>query len=94
MSQVGTENKTEQSTDKVDTKGIVRYLSFKFNEQVRNGERGMRVRDDRGILVPNEAYRNETEFAYLLNEIARGPTCMIQRNIAACEEFITNLASK
>jgi len=62
---------------------IVRYLSSTFNQATARLERA-----HRGKNGPNYAYVLQTEFAYLLNEVVQGPRCVLQRNIAECNEFI------
>lgn len=39
----------------------------------------------------NNLYILQTEFAYLIHEIMIGVPCMVQRNIALCNEFIDEI---
>jgi hypothetical protein len=67
-----------------DVGQIVRYLSGTFNQATGQLERAFRGKGQ----GPNLAYRLQTEFAYLLNEVTQGPRCVLQKNITACNEFI------
>jgi hypothetical protein len=63
---------------------IIRYLSGTFNQATSRLPRPVRSAGE----GPNITYHLQTEFAYLLNEVAQGPRCLLQKNIAACNEFI------
>lgn len=69
---------------------IVRYLSGTFNQATAGMERAFRSKTQ----GPNEAYRLQTEFAYLLNEVVQGPRCVLQKNITACNEFIDQVVQE
>lgn len=62
---------------------IVRYLTTTFNMATARLERAARTK-----AGANQAYRLQTEFAYLLNEVVQGPRCVLQRNITICNDFI------
>lgn len=62
---------------------IVRYLTATFNQATSRLERAARTK-----AGANQAYRLQTEFAYLLNEVMQGPRCVLQRNITLCNDFI------
>lgn len=66
---------------------IIRYLTSTFNQATARMERAARSKTE----GPNETYRLQTEFAYLLNEVVQGPRCMVQKNITACNEYIDNV---
>lgn len=66
-----------------DVQQIVRYLTSQFEKAMVNQDRPARTKSG-----PNDTYKWQTEFAYRLNELVQGPKCMIQPNIAACNEFI------
>lgn len=68
---------------------IVRYLSSTFNQATSSIERAHRGNDG-----PNLAYRLQTEFSYLLNEVVQGPRCVLQRNITECNEFIDQVVQQ
>lgn len=74
---------TEPTKEK-DIGQIIRYLTSTFNQATAHLDRPARSNTD----GPNEAYRKQTEFAYLLNEVVQGPRCMLQKNITACNEYI------
>lgn len=76
---------TEKEAPKEKDVGqIIRYLSGTFNQATARLPRAHRSPAD----GPNTTYRMQTEFAYLLNEVAQGPRCLLQKNIASCNEFI------
>lgn len=66
-----------------DHSGVVRYLVNTFDQVTQNVPRAKR--DASG---PNNLYRWQTEFAYLLHEVVMGPPAVMQKNIAACNAFI------
>ncbi len=63
---------------------IVRYLTAAFNQTTSRLDRPFRGK----TTGPNRLYILQTEFAYLLNEVVQGPRCILQKNIAACNDFI------
>lgn len=67
-----------------DVGQIVRYLTSTFNQATSKLERATRNKAG----VANRAYKLQTEFAYLLNEVVQGPRCVLQRNITQCNDFI------
>jgi hypothetical protein len=73
----------EQAKEK-DVEQVVRYLTTTFNKAKGGLDRAFRGKTS----GPNSTYIIETEFAYLLNEVMQGPRCLLQRNIAECNEFI------
>lgn len=77
---------TEQTKEK-DVGQIVRYLSTTFNRVTADMERPFRP----ATGGPNATYKLQTEFAYLLNEVVQGPRCMLQKNVALCNDFIDDL---
>lgn len=70
-----------------DVSQIIRYLTATFNQATSRLERPFRGKTGNS----NESYKLQTEFAYLLNEVAQGPRCVLQRNITVCNEFIDKL---
>lgn len=73
----------EQAKEK-DVDQVVRYLTTTFNKAKAGLDRAFRGK----TIGPNRAYIMETEFAYRLNEVMQGPRCMLQKNIAECNDFI------
>lgn len=67
-----------------DVGQIVRYLTSAFNQTTSRLDRPFRGKSN----GPNRLYVLQTEFAYLLNEVVQGPRCIMQKNIAACNDFI------
>lgn len=78
----------EQAKEK-DVDQVVRYLTTTFNKAKTGTDRAFRGK----TVGPNKAYIIETEFAYRLNEVMRGPRCMLQKNIAECNDFIDQVVS-
>lgn len=76
-----------EPTKEKDIGQIVRYLSNTFNRVTADMERPARSKTE----GPNQTYRLQTEFAYLLNEVVQGPKCLLQKNVTACNEFIDTL---
>lgn len=67
-----------------DISQIVRFLTNTFNQATANLERATR----KPTGETNVLYKMQTEFAYLLNEVAMCPACVVQKHIAACNEYI------
>ena len=76
-----------ESAKEKDVEQVVRYLVSTFNKATASFERAFRGKKS----GPNNAYIMETEFAYLLNEVMQGPRCLLQKNIAACNDFIAEV---
>lgn len=72
-----------------DINQIVRYLTNTFNVVTNKLDRAIRSKTG-----PNLAYELQTEFAYLLNEIMQGPRGVLQKNIAACNDYIDEVIQK
>ena len=70
-----------------DVGQIIRYLTTTFNQATSKMERPFRGKTS----GPNKAYIIQTEFAYLLNELTMGPRSVLQKNIAACNDFIDQI---
>lgn len=80
----------DNNTKEKDIDQIVRYLTGTFNKAKSGIERAFRSKDK----GPNLAYILETEFAYRLNEVTIGPRCLLQRNIAECNDFIDQVITE
>lgn len=78
---------TKLVENKIDVKLVVSYLTKSFNKI--NSTLPKANRDVNNKV--NQTYKNECEFAYLINEIERGPECLITTNIAKANDFLTNL---
>jgi hypothetical protein len=66
-----------------DVNQIIRYLTNTFNRVTYSLDKA--VRDKNG---PNKAYALQTEFAYLLNEVAQSQPSVTQKHIVNCNNFI------
>lgn len=76
------------NTPTKDVSQILRFLTNTFNTVTSSLPRASNTN---GRM--NVAYRLQTEFAYLLNEIVMGPPCMFQRNIGICNEYTDYIMS-
>ena len=77
-----------QDKKMIDVNAVIFNLNQYFKKITQDFPRASR---DRGVA--NETYRIEFEFAHVLNEIARGPDCMLTYNISKANEFL-DLVSK
>lgn len=84
MAYVQKEQPKEAQKEK-DVGQIVRYLTHTFNQATAKMERPWRNQKTGEM---NALYIMQTEFAYLLNEIAQSPRCLMQKAIAECNNFI------
>lgn len=73
-----------------DTQSIVKYLTTAFNIATTKLPRPIFDKE----TGANELYLLQTEFAYRLHEITLGPTCMVQKHIAACNAMIDQVHEK
>lgn len=71
-------------TKEKDVGQIIRYLTNTFKQATRGQDAANRT-NEKGA---NRQYTWETEFAYLTNELTLGPRCVLQKNIAECNNFI------
>ena len=69
-----------------DINQVLRYLTNAFDQATYREPRAVRTKEG-----PNKLYRLQTEFAYLLHEITAGPSCMQQRNITSCNNYIDSM---
>ena len=75
---------TKHEPKEKDINQIVRYLTSTLNRATAQLERPFRSKK----TGPNETYIIQSEFAHLLNEVMQGPRCLLQRNIAECNDFL------
>ncbi len=80
MAEINTKTKTAPVKN---VNQIISYLTNTFNRVTWSLEKAARKSDG-----PNKAYRLQTEFAYLLNEIAQSQPSVLQKHIANCNNFI------
>lgn len=71
-------------SDQKDIERVIAYLTHTYNKATAPLERAFRGKN----IGPNMAYLMDTEMAYLINEIQRGPRSMVQTAIANCNEFL------
>jgi len=69
-----------------DVSQVVRYLTNTFKTVTAGLEPASRTKDG-----ANKTYRLQSDFAYLINEITQGPSCMVQKYITDCNEFLDGI---
>lgn len=72
---------------------VVSYLTNSFQKAMSSSGLKKAVRDSQTKVV-NEAYKLESDFAYLIDDIVRGPTCLLTHHIAKANEFISSINTK
>lgn len=73
-----------------DVGQIIRYLTHTFNQATSKMDRPWRSKTGE----PNALYAMQTEFAYLLNEVAQSPRCLMQKAIAECNNYIDQVITE
>ncbi len=73
--------KTPTPTKNVDQ--IIRYLTNTFSVVTQSLDKAQQTKTG-----PNQLYRLQTEFAYLLNEVGQGQASVLQKHIANCNNYI------
>lgn len=72
-----------------DITQVVRYLTNTFKNVTStwpNAERNGKTK--------NATYIAQCDFAWLINEIMQGPTCMAQKYISDCNELLDSIVTK
>lgn len=82
-------SKFKEPPKEKDIGQIIRYLTSTFNSATSKIEKPARTKTG-----PNRAYIIQTEFAYRLNELTQGPKCVLQKNIADCNDFIDQVVQE
>lgn len=82
--------KEPQKEKEKDVGQIIRYLTHTFNQATSKMDRPWR---NPRTGVKNDLYTLQTEFAYLLNEVAQSPRCVLQKAIADCNNYIDQTIS-
>lgn len=77
-------------SEKKDIERVLSYLTHSYNKATSGLERAFRGKN----TGPNLAYILDTEMAYLLNEIQRGPKSMTQVAISNCNQFIAEVVEE
>lgn len=80
----------EKNIKEKDINAIVNHLSAVFNNSISKLPRAFRTPSGEA----NKAYKLETEFAYLLNELMQGPRALQQKNITEINDFIDRTVSE
>ncbi len=79
--------KVEQK--EINIEQVVRYLSYTFDKSTKDIGKAERYIDSKPKkIVKTDGYRFQTEFCYLIDEIQRGPKCLIQKAISDCNDLI------
>lgn len=81
---------TKNVEKKIDVNLVVNYLNKSF--QKINQTFPKANRDNSGRI--NQTYKNEVEFAHLINDIQRGPEALITHYVAKANAFLDDLNKK
>ena len=79
----------------INVEQVVRYLSYTFAKAMQNVRQAPKRTIDPNTkkVVKTDAYLFQTDFCYLIDEIQRGPKCMVQKAISECNELIERVAT-
>lgn len=76
----------------VDIQRVVDHLGHAFAIATKDMGRAARVAvAGKTELVPNNLYKLQVAFSYMINDIVRGPRYIAPKIIADCNEFIANI---
>lgn len=73
-----------------EIKQTVEQLTTAFNKALTGTERAFRGKN----VGPNFAYICQTEFAYLVDDIQRGPWCVFDQSVQAANDFIDSVITE
>lgn len=82
-----TEQTASQPTKTIDSDRVVRHLNRNFADAISG--LGKAAKDKNGN--PNKLYQLQVEFAYMIDEIQRGPVYLMPKVIADANELITKI---
>lgn len=77
----------------IDVKQVTRYLSRAFATATKDLGRAVRFKNDDGKWETTKLYNLQVSFTYLLDEIQRGPTCLVTHHIAKANSLIDSVKS-
>lgn len=84
--------KVEQKEINIDQ--VVRYLSYTFDKAIQGMGKAVRSIDlETKKVTKTDAYNFQVDFCYLIDEIKRGPKCLIQKAISDCNNLIEQAAT-
>ena len=72
----------------IDSDRAVRHLNRNFAKAIRD-QPGKAMKDKNG--VPNKLFQYQVDFAYMIDEIQRGPIYLMPKVIADANELITKI---
>ncbi len=79
--------------DTTDVQRVVDHLNHAFGMATKDlGRAGKAVVDN--VSVPNQLYKLQVEFSYMIDAITRGPRYIAPKVIADCNEFIANITKQ
>lgn len=81
-----TEQKTEQRPA-IDVTRVVKHLNLAFSKAIRGLGRPARDKDGK----PNDLYKYQVEFSYMIDEIQRGPVYQMPKVISEANEMIAKI---
>lgn len=87
--------KTEQKEQKeINIEQVVRYLSYTFEKAIQGKGKALRYIDsETKKIVKTDVYNFQVDFCYLIDEIQRGPKCLVQKAISDCNNLIEQAAN-
>lgn len=75
----------------IDVKKVVDYLTHAFAAATRGAGRASRMKNEKGVFEPTPAYNYQVDFCYLLDNIQRGPRCLLPKVIADTNDLIKKI---
>lgn len=79
---------SQQTKPAIDSDRVVRHLNRNFDKAIREmGGKALKDKDGN----PNKLYLYQVEFAYMIDEIQRGPVYLMPKIIADANELITKI---
>jgi len=86
------EQQKEQKEINIDQ--VVRYLSYTFEKATQGMGKAIRYIDpETKKVAKTDAYNFQVDFCYLIDEIQRGPKCLVQKAISDCNNLIEQAAN-
>jgi hypothetical protein len=83
---------TQPEREHVDIQRVVDHLGHAFAIATKDIGRAGRVASPvTNNLVPNELYKLQVKFSYMIDDIMRGPRYIAPKIIADCNEFIAGI---
>lgn len=75
----------------IDVKKVVDYLSHSFSAATKGMGRAYRMKNEKGVFETTATYDLQVEFCYLVDNIQRGPKCLLPKVIAEANDLIKKI---